>query len=96
MKLIAQILPYVRKALRQNQHDQEAKELIRQIEQNAFTTSGATTADAYSHLSISESASSQQNINALTNKIHKLEEELGELKETHQRELMCMQQEMNQ
>ena len=32
----------------------------------------------------------------MTNKIHKLEEELGELKETHQRELICMQQEMNQ
>jgi hypothetical protein len=40
MKIIGQILPYVRNALKQNQHDQEAKELIRQIEQNtAFTTS---------------------------------------------------------
>lgn len=29
MNLIAQILPYVKKTLRQNQHDQEAKELIR-------------------------------------------------------------------
>lgn len=47
MKIIGQILPYVRNALKQNQHDQEAKELIRQIEQNtAFTTSAmATTND---------------------------------------------------
>lgn len=46
MKLIAQILPYVRSALKQNQHDQEAKELIRQIELNAFTTGGMTTTSA--------------------------------------------------
>ena len=43
MKLIGQILPYVRKALKQNQHDQEAKELIRQIELST-TFSGAATA----------------------------------------------------
>jgi hypothetical protein len=45
MNLIAQILPYVKKTLRQNQHDQEAKELIRQIEMNAFTTSTTSNDD---------------------------------------------------
>ncbi len=43
MKLIAQILPYVKKALRQNNNDNEAKELIRQIEMNAFTSTSANT-----------------------------------------------------
>jgi len=38
MKLIGQILPYVRKALKQNQHDAEAKELIRQLELSVVTT----------------------------------------------------------
>ena len=31
-RLIGQILPYIKRAFRQNQHDVEAKELIRQIE----------------------------------------------------------------
>jgi hypothetical protein len=45
MKLIAQILPYIRRSLKQNHNDHEAKELIRQIELNAFTTSGVSTAE---------------------------------------------------
>ena len=78
MKIIGQILPYVRKALKQNHNDQDAKDLIRQIELNAFTTSGATTAEEVRNFSLSnmESEQSKSQVKSLQNRIDKLEEEI--------------------
>ena len=78
MKLIGQILPYVRKALKQNQHDQEAKELIRQIEMNAFTSSATTAAgENFSLLSNeSDSHQSKAQMKNMQSKIEMLEDEL--------------------
>ncbi|TNV85012.1 hypothetical protein FGO68_gene11157 [Halteria grandinella] len=92
MKIIAQILPYVRNALKQNQHDQEAKELIRQIEQNtAFTTSAmASTNDK------PQSNESDKVVKQMQAKIERLDEELADLREQHQREIIMLQQESNQ
>ena len=43
MRLIGQIMPYVKRALQSNQHDNEAKELIRQIEMtHGFNTNTST------------------------------------------------------
>lgn len=86
MKIIAQILPYVRNALKQNQHDQEAKELIRQIEQNtAFTTSAmASTNDK------PQSNESDKVVKQMQAKMERLDEELADLREQHQREIIML------
>lgn len=90
MKIIGQILPYVRNALKQNQHDQEAKELIRQIEQNtAFTTSAMVSTNDVQE-------SSNDSCKDAKLKIERLEEEMVEMREQYQREIMMLQQETNQ
>ncbi len=70
MKLISQILPYVRKALKQNQHDTEAKELIRQIELSTTFSGAATAADS-------------GETKYMQSRLEQLEEELHDLKEAH-------------
>ena len=75
----------MRRALRQNQHDQEAKELIRQIEMNAFTTtSGATTAED------ARSGGETERLKIMQARVEKLEDEIVELRDSHQRELIMM------
>ena len=94
MKLIAQILPYVRRALKQNHNDHEAKELIRQIELNAFTTSGVSTVADMQQLFGSDGSESEGGLpaqaRAMQTRIEQLEEQISEIKEQHQRELMCL------
>ncbi len=91
MKLIVQILPYVKKALRQNNNDSEAKELIRQIEMNSFTT---TNTDEHT-LSMNTGDSQQykqmdNKLKLMQSKIEKLEEELADMKANYDHDVMCL------
>jgi hypothetical protein len=77
MRLISLILPFVRRVARNNLHDQEAKDLIRQIEGSNVQVSPVAAA------MVDES----QRV------VEQLQEEINELKKMHAREIMCMQQE---